>query len=49
MMPLCEMRAYFEFNANGDIARSSMQTTTLRKLVVIYRGAEMVVCRKTDA
>ncbi len=32
--------------ADSDIVRESVKTTTLHKLVVIYRGTEMVECRE---
>ena len=34
--------------ADSDIVRESVKTTTLHKLVVIYRGTEMVVCREAE-
>ena len=38
--------AQVERYANSDLVRSSVKATTLHKLVVIYRGAEMVLCRE---
>ncbi len=35
--------------ADSDIVRESVKTTALHKLVVIYRGAEMVECREVTA
>lgn len=32
--------------ADSDIVRESVKTTQLHKLVVIYRGAEMVTCEE---
>ena len=32
--------------ADSDIVRESVKTTTLHKLVVIYRGTEMVACEE---
>ena len=32
--------------ANSDIVKESVKTTKLHKLVVIYRGAEMVMCEE---
>lgn len=32
--------------ANSDIVKKSVKTTKLHKLVVIYRGAEMVMCEE---
>ena len=32
--------------ADSDIVRESVKTTKLHKLVVIYRGTEMVTCRE---
>ena len=32
--------------ANSDIVKESVKTTKLHKLVVIYRGAEMVMCKE---
>ena len=34
--------------ADSDIVRESVKTTTLHKLVVIYRGTEMAVCREAE-
>ncbi len=34
--------------ADSDIVRESVRTTTLHKLVVIYRGTEMVECREAE-
>ena len=34
--------------ADSDIVRESVKTTTLHKLVVIYRGAEMVACDEAN-
>ncbi len=34
--------------ADSDIVRDSVRTTTLHKLVVIYRGTEMVECREAE-
>ncbi len=34
--------------ADSDIVRESVKTTTLHKLVVIFRGAEMVECRELN-
>ena len=34
--------------ADSDIVRESVKTTTLHKLVVIYRGTEMVECEEAD-
>ena len=35
--------------ANSDIVKESVKTTKLHKLVVIYRGAEMVMCEEVSA
>ncbi len=32
--------------ANSDIVRESVKTTTLHKIVVIYRGVDMVACEE---
>ena len=32
--------------ANSDMVRNAVKTTTLHKIVVIYRGAEMVACEE---
>ena len=34
--------------ADSDIVRESIKTTKLHKLVVIYRGAEMVACEEAE-
>ena len=34
--------------ADSDMVRSAVKTTTLHKLVVIYRGAEMAVCSEVE-
>ena len=34
--------------ADSDIVRESVKTTTLHKLVVIYRGTEMAACREAE-
>ncbi len=34
--------------ADSDIVRESVRTTTLHKIVVIYRGTEMVECREAE-
>ena len=34
--------------ADSDIVRESIKTTKLQKLVVIYRGAEMVACEEAE-
>jgi len=34
--------------ADSDIVRESIKTTTLHKLVVIYRGTEMAICGEVD-
>ena len=34
--------------ADSDVVRESVKTTTLHKLVVIYRGTEMVECREAE-
>ena len=34
--------------ADSDIVRESVKTTTLHKLIVIYRGAEMVTCEEVE-
>ncbi|WP_293577573.1 hypothetical protein [Prevotella sp.] len=39
-------KAYFEFIADSDIVRNAVKATHLHKLVVMYRGAEMVVCEE---
>lgn len=32
--------------ADSDMVREAVKTTTLHKIVVMYRGAEMVVCKE---
>lgn len=32
--------------ADSDVGREAVKTTLLHKLVVIYRGAEMVTCQE---
>ena len=34
--------------ADSDIVRDAVKTTHLHKLVVMYRGAEMVVCEEIE-
>ena len=34
--------------ADSDIVRESIKTTKLHKLVVIYRGTEMVACEEAE-
>ena len=34
--------------ADSDIVRESIKTTKLHKLVIIYRGAEMVACEEAE-
>ena len=35
--------------ADSDIVRESVKTTILHKIVVVYRGAEMVECREVES
>lgn len=35
-------------HADSDIVRESVKTTTLHKVVVIYRGTEMVACEEIE-
>ncbi len=41
-----EASAQISRYADSDIVRESVKTTTLHKLVVIYRGTEMVACEE---
>lgn len=34
--------------ADSDIVKASVKTTKLHKLVVIYRGIEMVICKEIN-
>ena len=41
-----EASAQISRNADSDMVREAVKTTKLHKLVVIYRGAEMVACEE---
>lgn len=41
-----EAAALVERYADSDVVRESVKTTMLHKLVVVYRGAEMVKCEE---
>ena len=43
-----EASAQISRYADSDIVRESIKTTKLHKLVVIYRGAEMVACEEAE-
>ena len=43
-----EASAQISRYADSDIVRESVKTTTLHKLVVIYRGTEMVACEEVQ-
>ena len=41
-----QAKAQVERYADSDIVRTSVKTTTLHKVVVIYRSIDMVVCEE---
>ena len=43
-----EASAQISRYADSDIVREAVKTTQLHKLVVIYRGAEMVTCQEVE-
>ena len=45
---LKEASAQITRYADSDIVRDAVKTTHLHKLVVMYRGAEMVVCEEIE-